>query len=471
MVIVPVLLGLLLSTIIINVVLSRMGVEDVTHADSNLFYRIAQQSHSRWDDEADLEQILSDLQNWGLPSKSGAVTAVLYEDGEQVAALGEMPGSVLLDTAVARPEHRHFTMDHESLYSMAVGKYRLYILNTNYEYGQAGYVDDQDAGFFLELVIMGIVILVIFATNRLLTYFVFKSISRPLDILINGVHEIRDGNLDYRIEYYGKDEFAAVCTDFNEMARQIQELMAARRKDDENRRELIAGISHDLRTPLTAIVAYAEGLSSGIISDAAMQKEYLETITEKSKDLAHIVSQLFQYAKLDIGDFPVSLTEADLNEELAGYVRSVQNGYAERGLQIRLAGIPENITVRIDPVQLRSVFTNLLENSLKYGRWEDPAVVISCRVEHMKVKISFTDNGPGVPEEQLGRLFGAFYRTDRARRNPEQGSGLGLAISERIVQRMDGGIHAENNTGGGLCVVITLPVIAGGDKHEEYPDY
>ena len=471
MLIVPILLGLLLSTIVINLVLSRMGVGDVTHADSNVFYHTIRQSHGSWGEEISAEQILSDLQEWGLPSQSGAVTAALYDETGELATLGAFTGDTLLEMAIAEPEHRHFTMDHASLYSGTAGKYRIYILNTNYEYGQAGYIDDSEADFVLELIILLIIVSVIYSTNRLLTYFVFKSISLPLDTLINGVHEIRDGNLEYRIDYKGKDEFAAVCDDFNEMARQIQGLIEARQRDDENRRELIAGISHDLRTPLTAIVAYAEGLTSGVITESAMQKEYLTTIAEKSKDLTHIVNQLFQFSKLDAGEFPVTMAEVDLGEELKGYVGSVEKGYAQRGLQIIMTDLPEHLFVRIDSVQLRNVFTNLLENSLKYGGREDCIVRISCKTDGSAVNILFADNGPGVPEKQLDKLFTAFYRTDRARRNPEQGSGLGLAISEHIIHRLCGEIHAENSEEGGLCVVITLPVRRGGTEYEEHLDY
>ena len=449
-----------MSTIIINTTLSIMGVEDVARGESDLFYNVAQESQKSWGEDTSPEKIIKDLKNWGIPSKSGAVTAALYNGENQISVLGEFPGSGLLETAMTQPENRHFTMDHEALYSMPVGQYWVFILNTSYEYGRAGYVDDPDSFPIVELICVGIIVLMIFVTNRLLTHFVFKSISLPLDILINGVHKIRDGDLDYRIEYKGKNEFSSVCAAFNEMASQIQELMEAKRRDEKNRRELIAGISHDLRTPLTAIVAYAEGLTSGVITDPVMKREYLDIIAERSKDLEHIVSQLFQFSKLDIGDFPVAMTEVKLKEELEKYIRGVQNEYAQRGLQIIMDDIPNNVKLRIDPVQLRSVFTNLLENSVKYGRQENSIVRITCKTEGPKVIIAFTDNGPGIPDEQLDNLFGAFYRTDRARSNPE-GSGLGLAISERIIHLMDGEIYAENASESGLRVIITLPIING----------
>lgn len=114
-----------------------------------------------------------------------------------------------------------------------------------------------------------------------------RSITTPLDALVHGVRQIRDGNLEYRIEYDGKDEFAQVVDDFNEMAQRLQDMVNARQKDDENRRALIAGISHDLRTPLTSIKGYVEGLEKGVANSPQMRREYLDTIRQKTDDLEH----------------------------------------------------------------------------------------------------------------------------------------------------------------------------------------
>lgn len=122
------------------------------------------------------------------------------------------------------------------------------------------------------LAVAATVLLAIFLTNRFLTKFVFRAIEEPLDILTGGVHEIRDGNLAYRIAYAGRDEFSAVCADFNEMAAQLQHSVELTQRQEQSRKALIAGISHDIRSPLTSIQAYVEGLLDGVAKTPAAQR-------------------------------------------------------------------------------------------------------------------------------------------------------------------------------------------------------
>jgi signal transduction histidine kinase len=465
MIVIPVLLSLLLTASAVNLILDRIGFATTSHADSSLFYRaakLAQKQENKWDETTDVQSILSAVQKWGIPSKSGAVTFAIYLGEERLYTVGNFPDTPLLGTAIGQPESRHLVTDSVAVFSMPVGQYRVYLQNTNYESEEIEPVDQSSRGMMVGIGLIVLVVLVILATNRFLTHFLSKSILRPLDILVNVVHKIKDGNLGYRINYSKHDEFQTVCADFNEMAHRIQELMKEKQRDDDNRRELIAGISHDLRTPLTSIIAYAEGLTSGVIADSSMQKEYLDTISAKAKDLEHIVGQLFQLAKLDVGDFPFTLRELHIAEELEGYVEGVKNEYLRRGLHISLSNPVEDAVVSVDAVQLRNVFTNLLENSLKYGAKEDGRVQITCRVTEGQAEIVFADNGLGVPEEKLDKLFHAFYRVDSSRGNPGQGSGLGLAISHRIIRGLGGTIRAENASDSGLDIIITLPVVTGG---------
>ena len=252
------------------------------------------------------------------------------------------------------------------------------------------------------------------------------------------------------------------------MARKLQMLMDAKQKGDDSRRELIAGISHDLRTPLISIKGYAEGLVKGIAATPSMQKEYLQTIADKTADLEHIVNQLFLFSKLDTEDFPLSLETVDIGSLLMQYAETVSAEYNQRGLHIALGNIKEKAIVRVDIVQLRNVFTTLLENSVKYGAKEQGIVKIECTIVGADVHIVFHDNGPDVSDDKLEKLFNAFFRTDKARSNPGHGSGLGLAISRRIVELTGSSIWAENDKG--LKVTIALPTIQGG-SNEKDTDY
>jgi len=310
----------------------------------------------------------------------------------------------------------------------------------------------------LSLVLLGI----IFATNYALTRRITRSIEVPIDALVSGVREIRDGNLTYRIDYQKGDEFDAVCADFNEMASRLLEMVHARQRDEQNRKELIAGISHDLRTPLTSIKAYIEGLQTGIATTPEMQAQYLATIQRKTEDIEYIISQLFLFSKMDIGEFPLHLETVDLGDELGKLVTGLADEYRGRGLAISLEKNAHGALVSIDPVQFRNVVQNVLDNCVKYCGREDARAELSCCADQDRVWITIRDNGPGVPNEMLPQLFDVFYRGDMSRHNPSQGSGLGLAISSKIIERLQGSITAENAAEGGLCITISLPLARGG---------
>lgn len=297
---------------------------------------------------------------------------------------------------------------------------------------------------------------IILATNLILTRRMYKSIMDPLETLVDGVHEIGGGNLAFRIDYTAKDEFGAVCEDFNEMARQLQAMVDARLRDSESRKELVAGISHDLRTPLTSIKAYVEGLETGVAATPALKQKYLATIRQKAEDLEHIVSQLFLFSKLDLGEFPLDMEPLDIEKELAAYFAEAAPEYAAKGLVVTFEGSVDGARVAADAVQLRNVLTNILENSLRYGHRAEKQVRASLSLEDESVQVALADNGPGVPPEALPRLFEVFYRADASRSS--DGSGLGLAIAAKIVEGFGGSIRAENRPQSGLAIIISLPV-------------
>jgi signal transduction histidine kinase len=302
-----------------------------------------------------------------------------------------------------------------------------------------------------------VVIFIIGSTNYFLTKSLLHRIVGPLEILNYGVHQIQLGNLDYRIEYGRKDEFSIVCADFNLMAQKLRESVDRQKKDEISRKELIAGISHDLRTPLTSIKAYVEGLIDEIATTPQAQKSYLQTIKTKAEDINQIVDKLFLFSKLDIGEFPFYPEKLMIGEELFEFVKATSDEYRNKGLILELTQNIKNVTFQIDPVQFRNVITNILENSVKYRNKDCGLMEIACFEREQNVCITLTDDGPGVPEEALDKIFDIFFRNDPSRNNPGKGSGLGLAISAKIIERSEGKIRAENVTTGGLRIVITIP--------------
>jgi len=314
-------------------------------------------------------------------------------------------------------------------------------------------------GSLFMLVCVAVFVLFISVINSILTYRMIKTITKPLEILTRGVNQIQNKNFAHRIEYSYNDEFRPVCEAFNQMAAQLEASTTQRLKDEANRRELLAGISHDLRTPLTTINGYLDGLESGVASTPEMREKYLNTIKNKTVDMKHIIEQLFLFSKLDMDEFPFSPSRFELTRALSDMVEELTEEYAMRGLEIIINVSPQDVFVNVDVSHFRRVVINILENSAKYKEKETGRMEISASLDNSFVQIRFADNGPGVAQETIPNLFNAFYRADPSRHT--KGSGLGLAISAKIIERSGGTIYAENADPCGLVVVIRLPVEAG----------
>jgi len=385
---------------------------------------------------------------------------IIYGDAPRVIPPSGMQVEISVVDAQAAgvilPEGNYFRIAGDiSLYRSEAGGHILVLPDDQFvsiapEVNAAG-----NARFWLRLLLLlGIVFLI----NYALTRHVFHYIMTSIDTLVTGVHEISDGNLTYRIKYDKGDEFDAVCGDFNEMASRLSEMVKQRQIDERNRKELIAGISHDLKTPLTSIKGHIEGLRKGIASTPEMQEKYLGIMQGKTEDIEYIISQLFLFSKIDIGEFPFSFKTVNIGDELEKMVVGFADEYKERGLTVTLMKTIEEMQgpfVSIDIVQFRNVIQNILDNSVKYSDKDNSHAEISCQKIGSGVSISIKDNGPGVSDETLTKMFEAFYRSDISR-NTSKGSGLGLAISSKIVERLKGSIAAEN-VQGGFRIIITLP--------------
>lgn len=326
-------------------------------------------------------------------------------------------------------------------------------------------VSGRERNFRGPLMLFIILVIIVYLTNRILTKRMFKSIMNPINVLVDGVHEIKGGNLNYRIAYSNEDEFKDVCDDFNEMAIYLTNAVDQQQKDEQSRKELIAGISHDLRTPLTTIKTYVEALLLGVDDSPEKAEHYLNTILKKSDELEYIIHQLFTFSKLDVGDIPLHLEFVRIDEIMNDYLSSAVSEYKRKGLDIELHPIPHHITCSIDVIQFQNVMSNILDNAVRYVERTDRRLVISAEKESSNIILTFQDNGAGVANEALEHLFQVFYQEDVSRSNTNQSSGLGLAISAKIIEQLDGTISASNPKDGGLAIHITLPM--KGDEYNE----
>jgi len=308
-----------------------------------------------------------------------------------------------------------------------------------------------------------IAILAVLITNGLLAILSAKGILEPLKKLRTATHEIRDGNLEFEIGYKSKNEIGQVCSDFDEMRRRLKQSVESQQRYEENRIEMIAGISHDLGTPLTSIKGYTSGLIDGIADTPEKRAHYLKTIYNTANDMDKLVSELSMSSKLDLNKIPFYFEKIDISDFFEDCKEELETTLGRYKITTGLNNsCPTNTFVSIDTTQFRRAVMNIIDNSIKYKRTDitDSRVIINLSLEEIKyLKIVINDNGLGVPENELEKIFFRFYRSDKARTNVASGSGLGLAITRQIIERHNGKIWAQKGDLEGLAINILLPLI------------
>lgn len=308
-------------------------------------------------------------------------------------------------------------------------------------------------GFILLFAADGILCTAVLVTvSQLFTKNLVRHIMKPLNALAEGAERIRNNDLTQDIEYTGDMEFETVCHTFNDMRNSILTEQEKNRKYEKARTDMIAGISHDLRTPLTAARGTIKGLLDGVASAPEHQKKFLETAYRRTGDMSVLLNHLFDLSKLETGNMPLHLQTVDLNDFIRKYVTGKQE-FLEEGVELSADLKGSAAYVSVDPEQLQRIFDNLLENSRKYSGAEPLKIRIALNREGGDFCICFSDNGAGVPEEKLPYIFDEFYRGDESR-NKKEGNGLGLYIVKYLTEAMGGSVRAEN--AGGLAVFMKL---------------
>ncbi|XOQ24915.1 MAG: histidine kinase [Mitsuokella multacida] len=307
---------------------------------------------------------------------------------------------------------------------------------------------------------IGLAIFIIVLLGIYIARMLSRQILEPLSALEKSASAIRHGDLDTPVAVQTHDEFGSACREFDKMRQELKAARAERERYETNRKELIAGISHDLSTPLTALKGYASGILDGIARTPEKQHHYVQMIYQGACTMEHLVESLFLFSKLDLGRIPFHLEPVDLKAYFTDFVAEQRPILRERGLELELSIETEEkfpMMAAIDRLQFQRVVSNILSNSAKYGQKELVHERISLSRQGDVICLTFADDGAGVAAEDLVKLFDSFYRTDPARSKVAKGSGLGLAIVKQIVLGMKGRISAEASPLGGLAIVIKLP--------------
>jgi histidine kinase len=302
-----------------------------------------------------------------------------------------------------------------------------------------------------------ILVLILVVTNGLLTYYVSRSIIKPIKQLKAAAQKIKEGDLDYTIKVYGKDELAQLSTDFEAMRKQLQESAQVQAQYEKNRKELIAHISHDLKTPITSIKGYVEGIRDGVSNSPEKLERYLQTIYQKSIDMDLLINELFLYSKLDLKKLPFDFEKVDLKDYMIDYLEELAFDLEKKNVKLAFKyDASSYYPVSVDREKLKRVFSNIIDNSLKYMDKKNGEITISLHQNQSEVILELADNGPGISNESLPFIFRQFYREEGSRNKETGGSGLGLSIAGMIIEEHGGTIKAESSLGIGTKIIISL---------------
>lgn len=292
---------------------------------------------------------------------------------------------------------------------------------------------------------------VILLVNICCSRWIRSLILPPMKEIRRGMQKVRSGNLEGEIPVLRRDEPGEVCEEFNEMQRQFKRSREEQHKYESYRRELISGISHDLRTPLTTIKGYVGGILDGIADTQEKRKKYLLAIQTRAKDLENLVDQLSAYNKMETHSFQYRREEASLADFVRSYLEENEGFIRENRLEITLdAKGPDWILM--DFGAFKRILDNLLGNSARYREKEKSRIQITIYPTEHGVFWGVGDDGPGVADEDLERIFESFCRLDASRTRCGEGSGLGLAIVKRIVTDHRGMVYARNSRGLEICM-------------------
>ncbi|CZQ86384.1 Hypothetical protein Tpal_765 [Trichococcus palustris] len=305
----------------------------------------------------------------------------------------------------------------------------------------------------IAIVVAAILAIILF--SMFLSQLMTRQIMAPIQRLADGAKRIQTGNFDEEITGVEEEELKDVCDSFNSMQVQLKATLEQNKKYEKARTDMISGISHDLRTPLTSVKGYIKGLQDGVANTPEKRAKYLEVAYRKACEMDILLQKLFFFSKMETGNMPLHFVETDLAAYLKGFVDAFNIEKEETHAEIEWESSGRNHLVQVDSEQMHRVLTNIVENSIKYRRKDRSQIRFSLTSQADEEVLIIQDDGDGVPAEKLNQLFEQFYRVDEARNTKKEGNGLGLYIVKYIVEQHGGSVKAENHDG--LRITITLP--------------
>ncbi len=293
---------------------------------------------------------------------------------------------------------------------------------------------------------------------------VYRSIAVPLVKLKKATQNIKEGNLDFVLDVEGNDEFSELCQDFEEMRRRLKESTEEKNLIEKENKELISNISHDLKTPITAVKGYVEGIMDGVADTPEKMDRYVRTIYNKTNEMDHLINELTFYSKIDTNRIPYTFSKLNVEDYFADCAEEVGLELETRGIELVYANyVEKDVMVIADGEQIRRVIHNIISNAIKY--MDKPKGIIQIRIKDVGdfIQIEIEDNGKGIGPKDLPYIFDRFYRTDVSRNSSKGGSGIGLSIVKKILEDHGGKVWATSRLGIGTIMYFVLR------KYQEVP--
>ncbi len=305
------------------------------------------------------------------------------------------------------------------------------------------------------LVVAMVIILII--TSAIITAWLNRDIYRPLKELSVAMQHISEGDFDYHMNDGREDEIGILYDNYEQMRLQLKESEEEKEQNEKKSKELVSNISHDLKTPITSIKGYVEGIMDGVADTPEKMDKYIKTIYNKANDMDRLINELTTYSGIDSNKIPYHFHILNVSDYFSDCVEEVGLDLESKNIHLNFTNLvsPDTCVVA-DPEQLKKVINNIISNSVKYMGHDNGVIDIRILDESESVKIEIEDDGKGIASKDIGNIFERFYRTDASRNSLQGGSGIGLSIVKKIIEDHGGYVWATSKEGEGTCMHFVL---------------
>lgn len=301
------------------------------------------------------------------------------------------------------------------------------------------------------------IFLILIFTSMMLTQWIHKSVFNPVNELNVAMKKIKEGNFEYILQTDVKGEIGDLYRNYEDMRLRLKESTEENTEHEKQNKELVSNISHDLKTPITAIKGYVEGIMDGVADTPEKMDRYIKTIYNKANDMDRLINELTTYSGIDNNRIPYNFHRINVSEYFGDCVEEVGLDLESKNIELNYSNLAEPDTIIIaDPEQMKKVINNIISNSVKYMDKSRGEIDIRILDEMDSIRVEIEDNGKGIAQKDLTKVFERFFRTDASRNSAQGGSGIGLSIVKKIIEDHGGYIWATSKEGEGTCMHFVI---------------